>query len=100
MRTRWSRVTRIRGHSLSRVLALSDGVFAIAATLLVINVQRGSAVTHATFGPALRALRTEVSAYASSVVVIAAFWMGRRRCLAHIELVDQGCCGSTACTWV
>ena len=79
-----------RGYSLSRVLALSDGVFAIAATLLVINVQLGSAVTHATFGPALRALRTEVFAYALSVVVIAAFWMGHRRSFAHIEVVDQG----------
>jgi len=78
------------GYSMSRVLTLSDGVFAIALTLLVISLRLGPEVTSAQLGQALRDLRPEIFAYLLSVFVIGAFWLAHRRAFAHIAAIDNG----------
>jgi len=78
-----------RGYSMSRVLALSDGVFAIALTLLVISVRIGEAVTDPGVSKALRDLRPVLFAYGLSVVVIGAFWVGHHRSFSRIVRVNQ-----------
>jgi uncharacterized membrane protein len=71
--------------STSRLEAFSDGVFAIAATLLVLNV-------HA-FGPDLgRSLRHEwpgYVGYAVSFVTIGIMWVNHHTVFAQIDRVDR-----------
>jgi uncharacterized membrane protein len=77
-----------RSYDASRLLALSDGVFAIALTLLVLSLRAPDDVTDATLDQALRDLRPELFAYGLTVVVIGAFWIGHHQLFAHIERVD------------
>ena len=55
-----------------RTVALSDGVFAIALTLLVLNIPQPSA--DGDLWPALRDLLPDLASYALSFVVIASLW--------------------------
>jgi uncharacterized membrane protein len=75
---------------MSRMLALSDGVFAIALTLLVISLLPGAEVTPDNLVDTLRDLEPQIFAYALSVLVIGAFWMAHRRVFSWIETVDGG----------
>jgi uncharacterized membrane protein len=67
---------------------LSDGVFAIALTVLVLSLKVDTGVKPADLAHALRTSLGELGAYALSVVVIGAFWMGHHRLFAWIERVD------------
>jgi uncharacterized membrane protein len=78
------------GYSGARLLALSDGVFAIALTLLVVSVRIGSNVTADELTQALRDVRPELFAYGLSVVVIGAFWVGHHRSFLYVTRIDQG----------
>jgi TMEM175 potassium channel family protein len=77
-------------YSRARLLALSDGVFAIALTLLVVSVRIEPGVTAADLPQALRDLRPEFFAYALSVAVIGAFWVNHHRSFRQIVGVDVG----------
>ena len=81
-----------RGLDLGRVLALSDGVFAIALTLLVLDL----AVPHLNpdrAGSTLaRALLNDWGhdlAYVLSFYVIGLYWRGHRRMFRHILRSDE-----------
>jgi uncharacterized membrane protein len=78
-----------RQYALARVLTLSDGVFAIALTLLVLSVRVGTDVTKAQLNDALRESRTELYAYGLSVIVIGMFWIGHHRAFGRIARVDR-----------
>ena len=79
---------KIAGVTKERVITLSDGVFAIAATLLVLELkipEEGSAV------PLARGLvhvAPSFLAYALSFFVIALFWSSYHRVMAMISEVD------------
>nr|WP_218888619.1 TMEM175 family protein [Saccharopolyspora hordei] len=65
-----------------RVLALSDGVFAIAATLLALDLRVPEGLGHAELLGALRALLPALFGYALTFLVIGVLWLG------HHELFD------------
>jgi uncharacterized membrane protein len=66
------------GSDLGRVLALSDGVFAIALTVLVLEIALPVTTTERTLGHDLSALGPKYFAYALSFLTIGTFWMIHR----------------------
>ncbi|MFF1557040.1 TMEM175 family protein [Streptomyces sp. NPDC058279] len=74
--------------SAARVLALSDGVFAIAMTLLALDITLPTGLAPAGFEHALGELMPNLWAYALSFVVIAAFWRGHHQVFQHVREVD------------
>ena len=76
-------------RSRARLESLSDGVFAIALTLLTLNVRFDQA-PHETFGHAFRESLPQLLAYALSFAVIALFWMGHHRFFASLARADRG----------
>ena len=65
-------------EDIGRILALSDGVFAIAITLLVLQIAVPATTSGAALPEALLALWPRYLAYAVSFVVIARFWITHR----------------------
>jgi len=73
----------------SRLEAFSDGVFAIAITLLVIEVS----VPHVDEGSLAQALRDQwpsYAGYALSFVIIGIMWMNHHAMFRDIERIDHG----------
>jgi uncharacterized membrane protein len=64
------------GMDTGRVLALSDGVFAIAGTLLVLDLKLPPGLPDGQLGSALAALAPALRAYAISFALIGMFWYG------------------------
>jgi uncharacterized membrane protein len=75
-------------YGLGRLLTLSDGVFAIALTVLVLSLHVDVSTPASQVGRAIREAWTEVYAYALSVVVIGAFWMAHHRLYARLTRTD------------
>ncbi|MEE4540405.1 TMEM175 family protein [Streptomyces sp. V4-01] len=73
----------------SRLLALADGVFAIAITLLVLNIGVRDGLDDAAFHQALRDAVPELLAYGLSFAVIAALWRDHRRLFGRVTEVDE-----------
>lgn len=77
-------------NSVQRLLALSDGVFAIALTLLVLDIQ---VPDHLDARGLRRVLVDDVLpglwAYGLSFVIISAFWGEHRRIFLHVRRVDR-----------
>jgi TMEM175 potassium channel family protein len=65
-------------EGIGRILALSDGVFAIAITLLILEIAVPATTSDAGLPKALLALWPRYLAYVVSFVVIARFWMIHR----------------------
>jgi TMEM175 potassium channel family protein len=76
-------------YGVGRLLTLSDGVFAIALTLLVLSLRVDITTPASGLGAALRDARPELYAYGLSVLVIGAFWMGHHRLYSQIVRVDS-----------
>ncbi|MEU8782796.1 TMEM175 family protein [Streptomyces sp. NPDC048637] len=74
--------------SAARLLALSDGVFAIAMTLLALDITLPDGLDSAGFAQALRDVMPKVWAYALSLLVIAAFWRGHYQIFQYVRDVD------------
>jgi uncharacterized membrane protein len=78
-------------QELSRMLALSDGVFAIAITLLVLQLTvpeiSGGAVS-AKLGSRLVSAIPEIVTYCIGFAVIALYWVGHRRTFLVIVRTD------------
>ncbi|HUZ01449.1 MAG TPA: TMEM175 family protein [Thermomicrobiaceae bacterium] len=76
-----------------RLAALSDGVFAVAMTLLVLDLRvpdlppnhAATALAHS-----LLALWPHYLTYALSFVVVGAFWMGHHQTLLLLRRIDRG----------
>ncbi|WP_340561691.1 TMEM175 family protein [Streptomyces sp. GSL17-111] len=71
-----------------RLVALSDGVFAIALTILVLDLSVPPDLGPQAFHAALREALPGIGAYALSFWVIAQLWWDHRRILAAIPEID------------
>jgi uncharacterized membrane protein len=78
-----------RLHDPARVLALSDGVFAIILTLLVLEIHVPDLSAGQTLGEALAEVRPSFIAFLISFVVVAIAWAGHRDLFAHIRRTDR-----------
>jgi len=72
----------------ARFLALSDGVFAIAMTLLALDITLPDGLDAAGFRHALGEVMPKLWAYALSFAVIAAFWRGHHQIFRYAQEVD------------
>jgi uncharacterized membrane protein len=75
-------------ESMGRILALSDGVFAIALTLLILEIALPAATTDLGLPKALLGLWPRYLAYLVSFVVIARFWAIHRLAFRLIARED------------
>nr|WP_202472489.1 TMEM175 family protein [Streptomyces sp. SID4921] len=66
--------------------ALSDGIFAIAMTLLVLDVRVPPGLSAEGFRDAVRDVLPDLGAYALSFMILSAFWRDHRRI---VELVPR-----------
>ena len=83
------RRTDERGNDPSRVLTLTDGVFAIILTLLVLELQVPELARDQTLGDALREVRPSFVAFVISFVVVAIAWAGHRDLFSRIRRADR-----------
>ena len=88
---------RIQGRNLDRLAALSDGIFAVAMTLLVLDLHIPSAAqTHSESEllAALAALGPQWIAYLMSFLTLGIFWAGQQTQLNHLAE------GTRDLTWI
>jgi uncharacterized membrane protein len=71
-----------------RLLTLADGVFAIAITLLVLDLYVPRELDADRYHEALRRLLPDLGAYALSVAVLGSFWRDHRRIFRDVREVD------------
>jgi TMEM175 potassium channel family protein len=83
---------RIAGRSVERLAALSDGVFAIAMTLLVLDLRVPAAEaihSEPDLWRALVALAPRLTMYVVSFMTLGIFWVGQQTQLNHLERSDR-----------
>ncbi len=88
---------RIQGRNLERLAALSDGIFAVAMTLLVLDLHTPTAAqirSEADLLLALGALGPQWIAYGMSFLTLGIFWAGQQTQLNNIRE------GSRDLTWI
>jgi uncharacterized membrane protein len=73
-----------------RVLAFSDAVFAIAITLLTLNLQVPPGLHGADFTSALHQILRALGAYVLSFVILGQLWLAHHRIFGVIARVDYG----------
>ena len=73
----------------NRVLALSDGVFAIALTLLVLSLDVPPGLTSGELGSALQDQAPMLLAFAVSVGIIALFWFSHHELFSEVQRIDS-----------
>ncbi|MFC9126493.1 TMEM175 family protein [Streptomyces sp. NPDC057099] len=71
-----------------RLVTLVDGVFAIAITLLVLDLNVPRDLGPAAYRESLRALLPDLGAYALSVTVLGSFWHDHRRIFRDVREID------------
>ena len=77
-------------EGMGRILALSDGVFAIAITLLILEIALPATKSHPDLPKALLGLWPQYLAYVLSFVVIARFWVTHHLAFRLIGRYDAG----------
>jgi uncharacterized membrane protein len=85
-----TRYNFIAGQSIERIAALSDGVFAVAMTLLVLDLHAPAEATihgESELWQALLALAPKVLIYLMSFLTLGIFWVGQQ---AQIHYLDHG----------
>lgn len=83
---------RVAGQSVERLAALSDGIFAVAMTLLVLDlrVPAGEAVhSERDLWHALVVLSPRLIIFLMSVMTIGIFWVGQQTQLNHFARADR-----------
>jgi TMEM175 potassium channel family protein len=78
-----------RKHDPSRVLALSDGVFAILITLLVLDIHVPDLGPGQSLAGALRDIWPSLTAFVISFIVAGMYWVGHRDLFALIRRTDR-----------
>ena len=79
-----------RTHDPARVLALSDGVFAIIITLLVLEVHVPELTQGQTLNEALAEVRPSLTAFVISFVLAGMHWVAHRDLFTLIRRADRG----------
>jgi len=82
----------LAGTSLERIAALSDGLFAIAMTIIVleIHVPRVAGIhTDQDLARALGALAPRIVTYLLSFLTLGIFWVGQQTQLNHLRRADR-----------
>ena len=74
-------------ESTTRLETFSDGVFAIAATLLVLEI--GVDTAHRTLGASLLHIWPSYLSYVTSFLIIGIIWMNHHHCVALMRRVDR-----------
>jgi uncharacterized membrane protein len=72
-----------------RLETFADGVFAIAATLLIIDVGLGISTSGEPLGQSLLDIWPEYVAYAISFLTIGVMWVNHNRVIRQLEVVDE-----------
>jgi uncharacterized membrane protein len=88
---------KIQGQSLERLAALSDGIFAVAMTLLVLDLHvplKEAVHSEVQLQGALLALAPQFIAYLMSCLTLGIFWAGQQTQLNHFER------GNRDLTWI
>jgi uncharacterized membrane protein len=88
---------RIQGRNIERLAALSDGIFAVAMTLLVLDLHIPTAAqvhSERELVAALGAMGPQWLTYGMSFLTLGIFWAGQQTQLNHIEE------GSRDLTWI
>lgn len=83
---------RIAGRSVERLAALSDGVFAVAMTLLVLDLRvpaMEAVHNEHELGRALVALAPRLLMYMMSFLTLGIFWVGQQTQLNHLARSDR-----------
>ncbi len=83
---------RIAGQSAERLAALSDGIFAVAMTLLVLDLHvPGRELVHSDgdLRRTLAAMAPQLLVYLMSFVTLGIFWVGQQTQLNHLERSDR-----------
>jgi uncharacterized membrane protein len=83
---------RIAGQSAERLAALSDGIFAVAMTLLVLDLKvPASEAIHSEhdLSRTLIALAPRLLMFAMSILTLGIFWVGQQTQLNHLERSDR-----------
>jgi Endosomal/lysosomal potassium channel TMEM175 len=83
---------RIAGQSVERISALSDGLFAIAMTLIVVEIHVPEAAKVHSEGDlwqALIALGPRILMYLMSFLTLGIFWVGQQTQLNHLKRADR-----------
>jgi uncharacterized membrane protein len=84
---------QIAGHSVERLAALSDGIFAVAMTLLVLDLRAPSVeAVHSEHDlwHALAVLTPRLVMYMMSFMTLGIFWLGQQTQLNHLARTDRG----------
>jgi uncharacterized membrane protein len=87
-----NRYNFIAGQSIERLAAISDGVFAVAMTLLVLDLHTPAAETihrEADLWKAVVALAPRVLVYLMSFLTLGIFWVGQQTQLNQLERSDR-----------
>ncbi len=82
----------IAGRSIERINALSDGLFAIAMTLIVLDVHvppHTSIQTEADLAHAVAALAPQMVTYLMSFLTLGIFWVGQQAQLNQFKHADR-----------
>ncbi len=83
---------QIAGQSVGRLASLSDGIFAVAMTLLVLDLRAPAAAgirTEHDLWLALVALLPQVIMFAMSFMTLGIFWVGQQTQLNHLVRGDR-----------
>src|SRR5208283_3957836 len=83
---------RIAGQSVERLAALSDGVFAVAMTLLVLDLHAPAAEairSEQNLWVALTAMGPRLLIYLMSFLTLGIFWVGQQTQLNHLARSDR-----------
>jgi TMEM175 potassium channel family protein len=81
------------GLSKQRIEALADGIFAVAMTLLVLDIKMPDTVTYATdadLWQRLLGLEHAVASYAISFVILSVYWVSHHFLFHFIARTDRG----------
>jgi uncharacterized membrane protein len=79
-----------RLHDPARVLALSDGVFAILITLLVLEIHVPELAQGHSLSEALAELLPSLVAFVISFILAGMYWVGHRDLFALVRRTDRG----------
>ena len=83
---------RVAGHSVERIAALSDGIFGVAMTLLLLDLHvpaKEAIQSEHDLLKAFVALAPQLVVYLMSFMTLGIFWVGQQTELNHLERSDR-----------